>query len=334
MFFLVASLLISFSLLITKKQVFQNNPDTNFLKISKSIHFPVKEISGISIRKDKNSEINNIYIVGDKLPQLGVANLNKQEKTILQPKLIDFSTSILDRFAVCSSKSIPQCHYMVKTLTSQWEAVFVDSISRAFLLNERLASIIAYSLESNKVLSVINLERFEAEEKTKKQTHAQHYDNGLGEGFVLLNNSHILVIKEKNNSAIIEFGKEGHLSEGYNQKLFLNDELYEISGEKVSLVPLKIWNLPKKDKNCDLSEITTDEIGQLYVLSQNCQTISKLSDLSVHSDFAVYEKQWLLPATIRYAEALAVLEKEQSFVIGIDEKSIQKDNIIFLETNF
>ena len=96
------------------------------------------------------------------------------------------------------------------------------------------------------------------------------------------------------------------------------------------MIPLKTWYLPKQDKACDLSELTTDSIGQLYMLSQTCRKISMLNKLTTNTHQISSLKEWSLPKQLKKAEALTILEKETKFIIGIDEKENRKDNIFFL----
>lgn len=320
LFFLLGIILIS--LLVEEKRMDKNAMN---LEISHSLKFPLEEISGLHINQKK------IYVIGDKNSHLGLATISKEDK-IEEPTLIDFSSSLLNKFALCTSKFIPQCHHIKKLLTTQWEAIFVDNESRAFLLNEKLASIIVYHLKKNEVLSVINFEKFSSKMRKTPNARKSTFDNALGEGFVLLNNGHILVIKEKNKPSIIEFGESTETAQGYNQNLFLGNSTYKIKSKKISMIPLKTWYLSNKKSHCDLSEMTTDKMGQLYLLSQKCRLISMVSKLIINEDHVSYKKEWQLPSHIRSAEALAVLEKETKFIVGIDEKKSHKDNLFFLNT--
>ena len=115
--------------------------------------------------------------------------------------------------------------------------------------------------------------------------------NSLGEGFVPLADGRILVAKEKFPAAIIEFGAQDGKARGYDPRQLPRSKA---QAEAVrTLYPLQYWHLPKSgNKHCDLSDVTHDDEGTLYAISQVCRRIYQLAALDPRDEQLQIVQSW------------------------------------------
>lgn len=300
----------------------------NQLIIQKEINFPLQEISGLYLKQRENNLNPELFFVGDRKATLGISFLENGK--LKKRRMLDFSRSIVQKYGICKSVHIPACKDYLKTMTTQWEAVASDASGRVFLLHEQLATIFVYNIVTNSIERLINLDRFELQ--PKKQSFKSHSskDNAMAEGFVLLKNGHILVIKERQKTSLIEFGPPGATPQGYRPDLPVGSrDEYPLAEETINLIPLKIWYLEQEYKSCDLSELNTDAQGELYILSQRCNWIAALKHPRASEDKMRLRKTWALPTKIRKAEAFVVLP-QKTFIVAEDRKSTNKKNVFIL----
>lgn len=309
-------------------------PLADELSIVKSSRIPLREISGLQLRMDRGDRDEaTLLSIGDRFATIAKSVVDLKDLEMHSTDLIDFSKPILDRFSVCSSDHIPGCKKHYESISSQWEAIASDSSGDIFLLHEQLATVIVYDPAKRRINSVINFESFDAGgpgSRGRKRSTLKS-GNALGEGIILLANGHILVIKEREEPTLYEFGLAGETASGYSSDLHLGETgQFPKLGDKVSMIPLKRWRLPSNLRSCDLSELTADKEGSLFLLSQNCQWISKVALPGVDQIELAVVKQWHLPRKLRRAEALAVLQ-EGRFIVAQDHKSQSKENLFFLQ---
>ena len=298
-------------------------PGEHQLSIHESMHFPIEEISGMSFA----SNSSDVFVVGDKHALIGRGSWDGTALHHIES--IDFTDAILKKFSVCESDKIPDCKRMRTLLTSQWEAITTDHKNLLYLLHEQLASIFVYSLELNDLVHVMNLESFDVPSLKKiKRKHT----NSLGEGFVLLNNGHILLMKEDHPASIIEYGYQGENAYGYSQALRLQatKDFPKLDGQKTKMVPLKMWKLADHFRKCDLSELSTDTEGHLFALSQRCRWIGQLNDLSPEHNHMHFANTWNFPAHIKSAEAFLIPDAN-TFILAQDLKSTKQANMFVLK---
>lgn len=292
------------------------------LTIVSKTKIPLTEISGIHLR-DKH-----IVIVGDTRAQLITATMKNLELTDVVTT--DFTKAITEQFAVCTSEKFKECRKQKNTMTSQWEAVGSDGSGRFFLLNEQLSTIFVLNPTSQHIDSLINLDGFSPTSQSG-QPNSKEESNALAEGFVLLNNGHILVVKERFPPSIVEFAPEGEVPKGYSPALQLKSaDKFLVSSGKTTMKPLKVWLIPKEFGMCDLSELADDQYGNLFVMSQKCRWIAQLDNLNLASPELHFRGQWSMPAEIKHGEALAVIDSH-TFLVANDRNSKKADNIFLLK---
>jgi len=298
------------------------------LGLVKEQTFPLSEISGMYLFPSGKETPGKIYLIGDTTASLGIAQWDG--KKLVQREILDFSQAILNKWGICQSSRVKGCVDYLEMITSQWEGVTSDATGRAFLLHEQLGTIFVLDPDASQILSLINLEAFSIQENRRRYRSTVNKENAMGEGLLLLKNGHILVIKERFEPTIIEFGPAGSQPQGYQNELWTGASgEFPISGEQYSLYPLMIWHLDKKFQNCDLSELSPGPAGDLYILSQQCKWVARLTDLKPDAPKINFANLWALPSKIRRAEAFIVPD-EQHIIVAEDKKSLKKPNIFLL----
>ncbi len=299
------------------------------LAITREFTIPLREISAMFWqRPQQQGGSGKLFAVGDKFARLGVVDFNGRR--LGRQEFWDFTPALIKRFAPCVSPEIQECHKAVGDLSSQWEGIAVDGLGKLFLLHEKFASIFVLSPDAGKLLGVMNLSGFFPKARGTPGQMPHNRDNALGEGLVLLNNGHFLVIKERFPPAVVEFGRAGEAPQGFSADLALAaSKDFPLSEENVSYEPLQLWRLEDHQHHCDLSELTSSAAGELYVLSQQCKWIARLSQLRPQGKFAKLSRKWYLPEQLSAAESLVVVD-EQSFLVAEDRRSLHKANVFLL----
>lgn len=228
---------------------------------------------------------------------------------------------------------------------SLWEAIAIDNENRVFLINETNSTLECFTLEDSAV-SFNGSKRlarlgddFQSNQPKAKKGHKAAGNSG-GEGFVLLGNGHILVLKEKHPASIIEYGPSGSTPQGYNPSLAAARGSLKCDGAE-ALEPLHAWVFSAAEDvepSFDLSEITADRDGNLYLLSDALRAIFVLGNVlnlgqaktnnprSLIETIQVFD----LPATIKKPEGLAV-ESPRSFFVLEDSAKEGLDNLFRLD---
>lgn len=303
------------------------------LSVIRHENMPLREISGAYLFYNKELDKNYVYTVGDASSEISISEIDLTSKKLSNSYSIDIKKKIIEKFAVCTSRNIKPCKRVVDALTKQWESLYVDPLKRIFLLNEALATIVIYDQKQDKITHTINLSRFTLEKPAKQQNSMNQYidENSLGEGFLPLNNGHIIVAKENNPPILLEFGPSQDKPQGFSPHLLVDENHgFDLPQEKNKLVPLYVWKLPPELKFCDLSELRYSNATGLNLLSQKCQIIMELSDMKVGEEIVALNDKWHLPRTLKYAEAFIALPERGSFLVFEDKKSVIDNNFYFL----
>jgi hypothetical protein len=175
--------------------------------------------------------------------------------------------------------------------------------------------------------------------------------NSRGEGMILMKKGHVLVLKEKQPSLLIEFGPEGDAPMGYGAETFLREgEAFaglRTDGEEPvhradqpaataqrRLVALKVWafseRLGKLAK--DASELMLGPDGRVYMLSQESSVLIRLEKTLKPDEDKVgtdHDTYWNLPDGMDKAEGL-VIDDQMHPWIGVDIKQTGKPNLFQL----
>lgn len=306
---------------------YQGPTDSN-LKVVKDYQFPLREISGMYLFPPNADGGRPFYVIGDHFAQLGTGILTTNG--IEKIKVHDLYDLLVDTYSPCLGGMTEGCRKLTEQVTSQWEGIASDVSQKAFMLNEYLSTIVIWDPSINKISHNISLEKFYLGPKKRRKRNLDH-KNDLAEGLILLKNGHIIIAKEAHSPSIIEFAPQLANAEGYSPDLRLPpQEQFPLYAHKQLYTPKKSWKLPKSHKNCDISEISTDAEGEIYVLSQKCQWIAQVDELDIESKQLKLKKVWSFPKNIKHAEALAVLD-HNTFFIGTDKKSVVGPNMFLMQ---
>jgi hypothetical protein len=149
-----------------------------------------------------------------------------------------------------------------------------------------------------------------------------------GESLVLAGNGHLLVIKEKDPAAILEFGPAGDTAAGWRRGGLTSSPPI---GD-ATLTVLAIWLLSADLAALlpDISDATVGPDGRLYVLSDQGSAIARLPDV-LEPDGGPVDAvaAWRIAGKPEHAEGLVIL-KDGTVLVGLDTKS-PKRNLLRLD---
>lgn len=309
------------------------------LAIVSSYTLPIAEVSGLAKIRDSSIEMEksggiDLYAIGDASYQVarfrtGGANHASQEPDIR----IQDVAHVLGRKAGNDS---------------QWEAVAIDGKESVCMLSETRAEIscLDTDLQRARALFSLDVSGFPQLDSAWKE-----FPNSRGEGMVLMKKGHVLVLKEKKPSMLVEFGPEGDQPMGYGSDTFLAPDeafagLVSSSGEPVyranrseepaarRLVALKAWEFSDQlhELAHDASEIALGPDGRVYLLSQESATLIRLEKTLKPAEHKVdveHGAYWRLPQGMDKAEGLVISEGLHPW-IGIDIKQTNRPNLFRL----
>jgi hypothetical protein len=185
------------------------------LVISDRYNIPVAELSGLSMAPafppegaEKERSAISLYAVGDvsyQVARLDIGSLSVHDDT--QPAQ---STIRIEDVAPALGKKGNDA--------SQWEAIAADGLDTICMLSEARGEIscIDHSLRTrrgNFKLDVSSIGYLDSAWNARA--------NSRGEGMILMKRGHVLILKEKDPSLLVEFGPAGDLPMGYSPSSFL-----------------------------------------------------------------------------------------------------------------
>lgn len=316
------------------------------LAIMDSYNLPIAEVSGLarirfpSMNAGKSGDSIDLYAVGDasyKVARFRMGNLNDASNAGQQPDIrVQDSAYALGRQAGDAS---------------QWEAVAVDGKKSVCMLSETHAEITCLdaSLQHAKGVFTLDVSGVPALDSAWKEQ-----PNSRGEGMLLMKKGHVLVLKEKKPSMLIEFGPEGAQPMGYGPDAFLAaDEEFAALGENSGspvyrasqvaparelpprrLVALKAWEFSDRlhELATDASEIALGPDGRVYLLSQESAMLIRLEKTLKPGERKVGMEHgafWRLPRGMDKAEGL-VIDNGMHPWVGIDIKQTSRPNLFRL----
>ena len=140
-----------------------------------------------------------------------------------------------------------------------------------------------------------------------------------GESLVLAERGHLLIVKEKNPAAILEFGPAGDEPVGWRRG---GPTVAPAAGDATLTVLATWWLGDDLAKQLpDISDATVGPDGRLYLLSDQGSAIARLPDSldpgggSVHADAL-----WRIAGSPESAEGLVILN-DGTPLVGVDTKS-------------
>jgi uncharacterized protein YjiK len=247
--------------------------------ITKQVSIKLTEVSGLTTRRVKGT--TEVLAIGDNSTDLGIAPFINEDLQFKKERL--------------------------PASTKQWEAVAADTSGRVFVLEESPGNVFVF--QDGRLTQTIPL-RFEGNRWSD--------ENSRGEGFVLLKNGHILLLKEKAPALIVEMGPKGEKADGFKTGMAVGlDDAFPLPKDGVGFVSLKEWEISDKtgrggksakDMAEDGSELAVAPDGRLYLLSDQSRTISCVErTLRVDEAKFTFETTWKLPSRIEKPEGLTFL---------------------------
>lgn len=264
---------------------------------------PVAEASGLALRRAPGE--TELIVIGDRDHVVAVASLHDGE---------DLSGLVFEHHDV--SELFPEAS------GSQWEAVDVDGEGRLFLLEEQPGAVHVLSSDLSTRLHTIDLDVSDS----VLENDWEEEPNSRGEGLVLGKGGHLIVLKEKRPSLIVEFGPEHDEPLGYWRADRGDGAAVDFplpAGEFSRFVPLAIWQFRSKvrDLLTDMSELAVGPDGYLHVLSGDARVLARISDDLDPEDSSKLsiDLAWKVPKAVANPEGLVVLRPFE-FLIASDDK--------------
>lgn len=278
----------------------------------------VDEISALSIRQplggpaeviavgDENFVIERSVLIGDQLHHVERAHV----KALLPQKVRHSSAG------------------------SEWEGVATDGGGRVFALREDTATIFAFSDDFDHLNHTIKLVLDARDDALSGKL--VNDPNAGPEGVLLLKDGHLLVVKQRDPVAVIEFG----LPSGYSKELGSNSYLSRgkafkhSKGRHTKLVPLRSWTLSAIDEARvqSANDLAVDRERRLHVISSRSRCIFELAKHTEEDGALAVVNSWMLPKELkpdkhRKAEGLA-FDKDNRPLVAIDAHD--RDENVFL----
>ena len=305
----VAGLAVITMLVLLRSGSKNSHDDSSKLRILRSFSVPLREISGLS------KSGTHIFAVGDDEPLLGVLRLVGDELKLQQT--IDFTAPLWHNYLLCPRLHNSICRSLARVINKQWEGLYYEAATGTIqVLQESTGSIFVFNRAMDRILSRTMLDFFPDRYEKSARTN-----NSLGEGFVPLASGRVLVAKEKFPAAIIEFGLQNDTAQGYDPRQPPRAQAY---AEAVrTLYPLHYWHLPKSaNQHCDLSDVTHNDDGTLYAISQICRRIYQFAALDPRDEQLQIVQSWQISDSVKAPEALVVLAP-QLFLVASDVKNLR-----------
>ena len=273
------------------------------------LSLPLRELSGLTRRAFDG----RIFGVGD--DSFSLLSVQPTE-----PRLQNAVIESIDLAPLFAS-------YTDTTEGSQWEAIASDGDGRVLILEESPGRLFVLDRELQRIERVFELE-VEAREGVSSSLAKswRKNDNARGEGMILLRNGHVLILKERKERALIEFGPAGDAPSGFHLGDDANDVAFPLpAGNK--LVALHAWALDRDKAMPDGSELATNLEGELYMLSDEGRAMARVElPIEPSDDEAHLGKPTKLPSLSK-PEGMCALD-DGAWLIVSDQKTTQRNAIV------
>ncbi|MCU0483774.1 MAG: SdiA-regulated domain-containing protein, partial [Chloroflexi bacterium] len=211
----------------------------------------------------------------------------------------------------------------------QIEAVCADGAGRVLLLQESPPRAELVDPAARRVVASIALEV-----PGEHPLAAAWLDptGSRGEGAVFLASGHLLVAKEKDPPALIEFGPAGEAAGGYRPDAAVPDgAAWPVAASELTFVPLATWTPDAGLRAAcrDFSDLEVGPDGRLYLLSDQSASIARLGDLHPPGGTARADATWALGRLRGKPEGLAFTARGLA-IVALDTRRA-RDNLALFE---
>jgi hypothetical protein len=283
------------------------------LRVHRVLDVPLREVSGICLRRGRNRQMS-LIAVGDRVAKVAWLSLPPSDSG----SLVWSTTNVSKVSGSKMPKSDPQI-----------EAVCADGAGRVLFLQESPPRVEFVDFEASRVVASISLLVPGRSQLARSWSNPK---GSRGEGVVLLRGGHLLVAKEKDPAALIEFGPARARSRGLIQGGTLaGGARWPIGDGEHRFVALAIW-WPDKflEKHCaDYSDLEIGPDGRLYLLSDKSASIARLDDLTPGGGTATLTASWQLDDLGGKPEGLAFAADGRA-VVALDTRK-RRNNLVLLE---
>ena len=301
------------------------------LTVARTEDVPLKEVSGICLRRGPGGVLQ-VVAIGDRAAVAGWTVVPDEPGAPLHWEVAPL--------AGLAGTRIPEND-------AQIEAVCADGAGRVLLLQESPARVELVDPQARRVVASIDLRIPDGHPLASSWDEA---DGSRGEGAVFLANGHLLVAKEKDPPALIEFGPAGEAAAGFRAAhpdgSVPGDGGPDVSAGGVALDHGAAWPVEPGEQAftllaswdpdrrlaaaCrDLSDLEVGPDGRLYVLSDKSQSVARLRDLDPSNAAATAEATWKLPRLHGKPEGLAFTPGGRAMV-ALDTKEARR-NLVLLD---
>ncbi len=283
------------------------------LSVLRTEDVPLQEVSGVCLRREFGGDMA-LVAFGDRTSIAAWVELPSDDRGTYIWKTVDL--------ADVEGSRIPRDDPQV-------EAVCADGAGRILILQESPPRVELLDWAAHRVATRIALDI--------PAGHPLHdswvdVESSQGEGAAFMNNGHLLIAKEKDPAAFIEFGPAGAGPTGFDEDSALaGGAPWPIDAGDHVFVPLAAW-MPtaKLLRACeDFSDLEVGPDRRLYLLSDKSATIARIATLSPDDDRARAEEVWELPTLDGKPEGLALTRNGRA-IVALDTKKA-KENLVLLE---
>ncbi len=274
---------------------------------------PLQEVSGVCLRREAGGDMA-VVAFGDRTSIAAWVELPSDDAGAYVWKTVDL--------ADVEGSHIPR-------RDAQVEAVCADGAGRILILQESPPRVELLDWAARQVDT-----RIELDIPVGHDLHDSWIDveGSQGEGAAFMANGHLLIAKEKDPAAFIEFGPAGDHPSGFGPDSALaGGARWPIDDGDHVFVPLAVW-LPTDEliEACaDFSDLEVGPDRRLYLLSDRSQSIARLAPLTLGDDRAAADEVWDLPKLDGKPEGLA-LTRHGRAMVALDTKKA-KENLVLLD---
>lgn len=203
---------------------------------------------------------------------------------------------------------------------TQFEAVEPSGPTTALVLQEQPARVLHVDLAAPSLLGTLSLEVPEGHRLRESWLGDR---SSRGESLVLAEGGHLIVVKEKDPSAILEFGPAGDAPVGWRRGVAA---VPPAPGDATFTVLATWWLAPDLAARLpDISDATVGPDGCLYLLSDQGSAIARLPDsLDPGGGTVDAAAVWRIAGSPDNAEGLVILA-DGTPLVGLDTKAPRKN---------
>lgn len=283
------------------------------LSVLRTEDVPLQEVSGVCLRREAGGDMA-LVAFGDRTSMAAWVELPDDDRGAYRWQTVDM--------ADVEGSLIPRDDPQV-------EAVCADGAGRILILQESPPRVELLDWAGHKVVTRIALEI-----PADHPLHDSWVDSegSQGEGAAFMRNGHLLIAKEKDPAAFIEFGPEGDEPSGFGADTALaGGARWPTDDGDRTFVPLAVWNPSVKlQANCeDFSDLEVGPDRRLYLLSDKSQSIARVGELVPGDGVARADEVWKLPLLDGKPEGLALTRNGRA-IVALDTKQA-KENLVLLE---